>query len=142
MSKKNALISFFVGLIFAVGLGLSGMTQPQKVVGFLDILGDWDPSLAFVMIGAIGFHAVFYRIIMKQDAPLFTAKFMVPDRRDITWRLVVGSSLFGIGWGIAGYCPGPGITSLTSMDIRPIAFVGAMIIGMIAFRLVDKRLPA
>ena len=117
------------------------MTQPEKVVGFLDIFGAWDPSLAFVMIGAIGFHAVFYRIIMKQDAPLFTKKFMVPGRRDITWRLVVGSALFGIGWGIAGYCPGPGLASLTSLDARPLVFVGAMIVGMLLFRLVDKKLP-
>lgn len=142
MSKRNVFVSFMVGLVFAVGLGLSGMTRPEKVVGFLDIFGNWDPSLAFVMIGAIGFHAVFYRIIMKQDAPLFTAKFMVPDRRDITWRLVVGSALFGIGWGIAGYCPGPGLASMSSLDPRPLVFVGAMILGMLLFRLVDKKLPS
>ncbi len=141
MSKKNILVSFFVGLVFAVGLGLSGMTQPQKVIGFLDVLGNWDPSLAFVMIGAIGFHAIFYRIIVRQEAPLFTARFMVPDRRDITWRLVAGSALFGIGWGVAGYCPGPGITSMTSLDIRPIVFVAAMIVGMLLFRIMDKKLP-
>ena len=141
MSKKNVFVSFMVGLVFAVGLGLSGMTRPEKVVGFLDIFGNWDPSLAFVMIGAIGFHAVFYRIIMKQDAPLFTAKFMVPDRRDITWRLVVGSALFGIGWGIAGYCPGPGLASMSSLDPRPLVFVAAMIAGMLLFRFMDKKLP-
>lgn len=141
MDKKNVLTSFAVGLIFALGLGLAGMTRPEKVIGFLDIFGNWDPSLAFVMIGAIGFHSFFYRMIMKKDAPLFTKKFMVPERRDITWRLVVGSAIFGIGWGLAGYCPGPGITSVVSLDYRAIVFFVAMVVGMLLFRLVDKKLP-
>jgi len=135
---KNNFNAFVVGLIFALGLGLSGMTQPAKVVGFLDLLGNWDPSLIFVMIGAIAVHFITYRIIRKRSSPLFSEKWHVPDRKDITPALVIGSVLFGMGWSLAGYCPGPALTSLAGLDERTFIFVASMIAGMIIFQQVDK----
>lgn len=97
---KNALASFIVGLIFALGLGVSGMTQPQKVVGFLDLFGQWDPSLIFVMIGAIAVHFLTYRLIRKRNTPLLDTQWHVPTKRELTPSLMIGSVLFGVGWGL------------------------------------------
>lgn len=129
-----ARLSFFVaGLVFAVGLVVAGMTQPAKIVSFLDFAGNWDPSLAFVMGGAIAVHAVAYRFIMKRQSPLFAPKFLVPNRNDIDVPLVLGSALFGIGWGLGGYCPGPAITSAGAVSSSALLFVGAMLVGHWAF---------
>lgn len=119
------------GSIFAMGLVISGMTQPSKVIAFLDFFGNWDPSLAFVMLGAIGVHFFTYRYVMKRNAPLFAKEFLVPQRRDLNGKLLVGSGLFGIGWALAGYCPGPGVTSLVTFEPRTIVFVAAMVAGML-----------
>lgn len=119
------------GGLFGVGLVISGMTQPSKVIAFLDFFGNWDPSLAFVMLGAIGVHFFAYRYIMKRSAPLFAKEFLIPQRRDLNAKLLVGSGLFGIGWALAGYCPGPGVTSLVTFEPRTIVFVAAMIAGML-----------
>ncbi len=136
---KNSLSALIVGFIFALGLGISGMTQPQKVFGFLDIFGKWDPSLIFVMIGAIIFHFISFRIIKKNHKPLFSNDWHVPTKKEITPALVFGSVLFGIGWGLGGYCPGPAITSLASFETRPIMFVVSMFGGMFLFKILDSK---
>lgn len=130
--QQNA-VSFAVGLIFAIGLAVSGMTQPQKIINFLNPW-EWDPSLLFVMIGAVGIHIVAYPLVRRRTSPLLDTKWHVPNRRDVTARLLIGSTLFGIGWGLGGFCPGPGVTSLASGDLRAAIFVGAMIVGMVLFK--------
>lgn len=127
------LIAFFTGALFAAGLVLGGMTQPSKVLGFLDLFGAWDPSLALVMGGALLIHAPLYHLIRRRRAPLLEAKFHIPTRRDLDPRLITGAALFGVGWGLGGYCPGPGLASLVS-GTEPLVFVAAMIIGMYAQR--------
>ncbi len=134
---KNAAVSFAVGLTFAIGLGISGMTQPAKVVGFLDVTGAWDPSLAFVMIGAIAVHLMAYRLVPRMAKPLFRPQFGIPTRRDIDGRLVGGAVLFGAGWGIGGFCPGPALVSLTGGMSAALIFGAAMIAGMGLFQILD-----
>lgn len=137
---KNALAALVVGFIFAIGLGLSGMTQPQKVIGFLDFFNQWDPSLIFVMLGAIFVHFVTYKIIRKKNSPLLSAHWHVPTKKEITPALLIGSFIFGIGWALGGFCPGPAITSIASFDKMPVIFVTSMLIGMLVFRMVDKKI--
>jgi uncharacterized membrane protein YedE/YeeE len=137
-AKQNA-VSFAVGLIFAVGLALSGMTQPQKIIAFLNPW-DWDPSLLFVMAGAVGIHMFTYPLIKMRSSPLLDTKWHVPTRKDLTVRLILGSALFGIGWGLGGFCPGPGVTSLASGDLRVVLFVAAMIAGMMLFKKTESYL--
>lgn len=134
---KQAQGAFIVGMIFAIGLGLSGMTQPQKVIGFLD-LAHWDPSLLFVMVGAIGVHAILYPIIRKRPTPLLDTKWHIPTRTEITPRLMIGAAIFGIGWGLGGFCPGPAVTAMASGQARPILFVLALLVGMVIFSKVDR----
>jgi uncharacterized membrane protein YedE/YeeE len=138
---KTQLSSFLVGLIFALGLGLAGMTQPQKVIGFLNIFSQWDPSLLFVMGGALVTHSILYRLIRRRTSPLFASQWHVPTKTDLTPQLMVGAALFGLGWGLGGYCPAPAITSLASGSLKPFAFVGTMLIGMLMYRWVEKHLP-
>jgi uncharacterized membrane protein YedE/YeeE len=140
MKFNKGFLAFLVGFIFALGLGFSGMTQPEKVVGFLDLFGSWDPSLAFVMIGAIGVHAVFYRLIRRRKSPILSTEWHIPGKRDITPALIVGSLLFGMGWGLAGYCPGPAVVSLASFELKPLVFIIFMILGMLLFRSLDRRM--
>lgn len=139
--KKPDLSSFAVGFLFAIGLGVSGMTQPKKVIGFLDLFGEWDPSLIFVMLGAILVHLVLYRIIRKRNAPLFSESWHIPTKKEITRRLIVGSLIFGLGWGIAGYCPGPALVSLATFTLRPALFVLFMLIGMKTFQKTIENRP-
>jgi uncharacterized membrane protein YedE/YeeE len=134
---KMAVTSFLSGVIFALGLGIGGMTQPAKVVGFLDFAGNWDPSLAFVMIGAIAVYSVFYRLICRRPAPLFSSTFSLPTRTELDPRLVGGAAVFGLGWGIAGYCPGPAVSSLASGNLAPVVFSAAMIAGMFLCKFVE-----
>lgn len=122
---KRPLAAFAAGALFAVGLGVSGMTLPSKVIGFLDVTGDWDPSLAFVMVGAIGVYAAFLRLFPRRAAPPSIAASRPIDR-----RLIAGAALFGIGWGLSGYCPGPALTSLVTLTAPALIFVGAMVMGM------------
>ena len=131
---KNIVV-FILGLVFAIGLGISGMTNANKVIGFLDLTDNWDPSLAFVMIGAIGSHLILLRVITKLPTPKFESMFRFPTRTDIDTRLIVGSLLFGFGWAIGGYCPGPGIVSSVSLSIQSLTFVASMIGGMVLFSL-------
>ncbi len=139
--RRTALAAYIVGLVFAIGLGVSGMTQPQKVIGFLDLFGNWDPSLIFVMAGAVSVHFFTYRLIRRRASPLFDSKWYVPTSREITGRLVIGSILFGVGWGIAGFCPGPALSSLAALTLKPWIFVGALFVGMVAYQAVEKKLP-
>lgn len=137
---KNGMAALVVGFVFAIGLGVSGMTQPQKVVGFLDLFGKWDPSLIFVMVGGIIVHFATYKLIRKRKSPLLSAHWHVPTKKEITPALVTGALLFGIGWGLGGFCPGPAVTSLASFEAKPFVFVLSMLAGMFLFRLVDKKL--
>jgi uncharacterized membrane protein YedE/YeeE len=138
-STQRNVVSFFAGLLFAVGLGISGMTQPQKVIGFLNV-SVWDPSLLFVMLGAIGVHIISYPLVRRRPTPLLDSKWHVPTRKDVTARLILGAAIFGIGWGLGGFCPGPGVTSLASGDLRSLVFVVAMIAGMSLFKTTERFL--
>lgn len=135
---KRALSAFIAGALFAAGLIVGGMTQPGKVIGFLDFTGSWDASLAWVMGGAVLTHGLLYRLVRRRPTPLFEAKFHVPSRRDIDRRLVLGAATFGVGWGLSGYCPGPGLASLTSGSL-PVLFVAALAAGMYVERAIDRR---
>lgn len=136
---EQNIVSFVVGVLFAVGLVVSGMTQPKKIIDFLSP-SDWDPSLLFVMLGAVGIHAVSYPLIRKRKTPLLDTKWHVPTRKDLSIRLILGSAIFGVGWGLGGFCPGPGLTSLASGDLRSFIFVIAMVVGMILFRKTEPYL--
>lgn len=131
--------AFACGLAFALGLGLGGMTQPSKVVGFLDITGAWDPSLAFVMGGALGTHALLRRWIAARPAPLLGASFALPTRTDIDGRLLGGAAIFGVGWGLAGFCPGPAIVAAAGGASAAMVFVPAMLAGMALHRWLERR---
>lgn len=126
------------GILFGGGLTLGGMTNPARVRGFLDLFGAWDPTLAFVMGGAVLVMAIAWRIQARMDHPLFAAKFALPDRSDLSVKLVGGAALFGVGWGIAGLCPGPGIAALVIEPARAAAFVAAMGLGMGLVRIFEK----
>jgi len=132
--------SFLIGFLFSLGLGIAGMLQPAKIISFLDIFGSWDPSLLFVMIGAIGIHAPLYYLIRKRKSPIFSIQWHVPNSKEITPQLIIGSILFGIGWGLAGYCPGPALVSLGSFQSNALIFVSTMIITMILYQKVEKNL--
>lgn len=129
-SVPEAILALLSGVVFSVGLALAGMTQPAKVLGFLDFTGAWDPSLAFVMVGAIAVYFVAYRIARTRHKPWVADLFHVPTRNSIDGDLVVGAALFGIGWGLAGYCPGPALSSLVTLGAPVCAFVFSMAIGI------------
>ena len=130
MAIRQWLSPLFAGGLFGAGLIISGMTRPSKVVGFLDFFsGHWDPSLAFVMGGALLVFGTLQTRVRKRHAPLWADIFQIPERRDITASLLVGSALFGIGWGLAGFCPGPALTSSTTSR-SALLFVFAMGVGM------------
>lgn len=126
------------GLLFGVGLLISGMINPAKVIGFLDLAGNWDPSLAFVMLGGVTVTAVGYRTVLRRGQPMFEPRFTLPTRNDIDPSLLLGASLFGIGWGLGGYCPGPALAGLGFGRPETIVFVTAMLIGMIGARISGK----
>ena len=134
------LVSFLCGIVFALGLGISGMTQPSKVIGFLDFAGAWDASLAFVMIGAISVYFVAFRLTRKMRAPLLALQFSVPKRADLDAQLILGSVLFGAGWGLGGFCPGPAVTSLASGALPVAVFVAAMAAGIYLHAFVQNLL--
>ena len=126
------------GILFGAGLTLSGMTDPARVRGFLDIFGNWDPTLAFVMGGAVLVMAIAWRLRARMLRPMFGEKFSLPDRKDLDARLIAGSILFGIGWGIAGLCPGPAIASLALSPAAALPFVIAMLAGMLLQKIVSQ----
>ena len=122
------------GFLFGIGLWVSGMANPKKVLGFLDVTGDWDASLMLVMAGAVAIALVGFRFVLSRPKPIVSEKFELPTRRDIDLPLIAGSAIFGIGWGIAGYCPGPALTALATLSTESIVFVAAMIVGGLAQR--------
>jgi uncharacterized protein len=128
---KRNVAAFGTGALFALGLAISGMTKPSKIRGFLDIAGHWDASLAFVMGGAVAVHFVAYRLIRRRSAPLFDTKFHLPTRKDIDLRLVLGAALFGVGWALGGFCPGPGIVAASGGSMHAIVFLVGMTLGML-----------
>src|SRR5690606_9915120 len=137
----NRLTEFLVGLLFGTGLILSGMTDPGKVLGFLDLFGPWDPSLALVMDGAILVAVFAFTIAKKRTTTFLGGAMQLPTARDIDHRLVVGGLVFGAGWGLAGFCPGPAIVSLGAEQPKAALFVLAMLAGMLVYKLVDRRSP-
>ena len=131
------IVSFLSGLVFGLGLIVSGMANPAKVIGFLDVAGSWDPSLAFVMIGAIAVGVVAFAVARRRTASFLGMDMKLPGERPIDRRLVGGSVVFGIGWGIAGICPAPGLVLLGMGQGKALVFVGAMLAGMALFELLE-----
>ncbi|WP_313349229.1 YeeE/YedE family protein [Paracoccus sp. (in: a-proteobacteria)] len=136
------LSALLIGLVFGTGIAVSGMINPAKVLNFFDITGTWDPSLAFVMGGALMVVFVGYRLVLRRAAPVFDWRFHLPQRRDIDLALLGGSALFGVGWGLAGFCPGGAIPAIGLMRPEPVLFVAAMIAGIAAAKTVQRRSAA
>lgn len=132
------LTSLIAGLLFGVGLIISGMTNPEKIIGFLDILGNWDPSLFFVMLGAVFISFFAFRLASKKPVSFLGQTMNIPTKKDIDLPLIYGSIIFGIGWGLAGYCPGPAIASIATINSQPIVFVIAMLIGMLVYEVIKR----
>jgi len=128
------LVAFVSGLLFAIGLGIAGMTQPSRVLDFLDVLGPWDPSLAFVMAGAIAV----YMPVFWSARRMLVRRLHLPTRKDVDVRLVLGAAMFGVGWGLAGYCPGPALVSLVTLTGPALAFGAAMLAGMRLHRMLVR----
>jgi uncharacterized membrane protein YedE/YeeE len=125
----NKLISLISGIIFGIGLVISEMVNPAKVLAFLDLFGNWDPSLAFVMIGALVISSPLFHEIIKREKPIFVEQFNYSNNKEINNKLIIGSALFGAGWGLGGLCPGPAISSIALLNTNSITFVFAMFIG-------------
>ncbi|MBO9537342.1 DUF6691 family protein [Herbaspirillum sp.] len=139
MRVPTLIVSFLAGLLFGLGLMLSGMADPAKVLGFLDLAGIWDPSLAFVMAGAIGVGMFAFAVSRRRKLSLLGLPMQLPAATGITPRLLAGSALFGIGWGTAGFCPGPALVALGMGEGKAIAFVLAMLAGMLVFEWLEAR---
>lgn len=127
------------GILFGAGLTVGGMVDPVRVRGFLDLTGTWDPTLAFVMGGALIVMAIAWKLQGGMKHPIFAEKFSLPDRQDVDAHLVGGAALFGIGWGLAGICPGPALASLALVPLKILPFIGAMLLGMLLFRITLDR---
>lgn len=136
---KYNLLSLLAGLLFGFGLIVSGLANPAKVLGFLDIAGLWDPSLAFVMGGAILVGLFAFAVARKRTLSFLGFSMRLPTNKHIDPRLVIGSMLFGLGWGIAGFCPGPALLALGAGEIKAVVFVASMVAGMMAFELIERR---
>jgi hypothetical protein len=133
---KVKIGAFLGGALFGVGLAIAGMTQPAKIIGFFDFFGNWDPSLAFVMLGAIVVYTPVYRwAIRTWQRPIWAPAFSLPTRKDIDARLIVGSAIFGVGWGLGGYCPGPALTSIGAGSQEALTFGASMLVGVGAYQL-------
>tara|TARA_B110000263_G_scaffold78820_1_gene68796 strand:+ start:241 stop:645 length:405 start_codon:yes stop_codon:yes gene_type:complete len=127
----NKIISLISGAIFGFGLTVSSMTNPAKVLGFLNLFGQWDPSLIFVMIGAIIVSSPFFFLLKDKEKPLFAQSFSIPEIKKIDTKLIIGSSLFGVGWGSVGLCPGPALSSLALLNNYSLAFIVSMFLGFL-----------
>ena len=134
-----ALSALLSGLVFGLGLIVSGMANPAKVLGFLDLTGDWDPSLALVMGGAIAVGFFAFLIAKNRTRSFIGAEIKLPTASAIDSRLLAGSALFGAGWGVAGFCPGPGLVALGMGELKALVFVAAMLVGMVIFSWLEKR---
>lgn len=141
----SMLIQFTIGLIFGGGLLVSGMSNPAKVLNFLDLAaigtGSWDPSLMFVMLGAVATAFVGYRLVLRRPQPLLADSFQLPTKSDLDQRIIAGPAIFGIGWGLAGFCPGPAFVALGYGTRASVLFVIAMLVGMAAARMLSERQP-
>jgi uncharacterized membrane protein YedE/YeeE len=126
--------SYVAGLLFSLGLAVSGMTDPARVVGFLDIAGNWDPTLMFVLGGAVITTFIGYRFVLKQPGPWLAGRFQLPGKQTLDARLIGGAALFGVGWGLSGYCPGPAIASLGGASIPLLAMLATMVLGWLIAR--------
>ena len=138
-TMKGRLTAFLCGVLFALGLGIAGMTQPDKIIGFLDVTGRWDPALFWVMLGAIAVTASGYRCVFRRVRPVFEPAFHFPGPKGLDTKLFAGSALFGVGWGLGGFCPGPALTALVSGYPAVGVFVIAMLFGMKLFQWLDTR---
>lgn len=136
------LSALIIGLIFGLGISISGMANPAKVLNFFDIFGTWDPSLAFVMAGALAVNIPGYRLAFRRPAPVIEPTFQIPDKRVIDRRLVLGSATFGIGWGIAGFCPGGALPVISTLEPGVLVFIAALIVGMLVARLPSTWFPS
>ena len=137
--QRSHITAFVAGLIFGIGLLLAGMANPAKVLAFLDIAGHWDPSLALVMGGAIPVSAIGFYLTRHRTAPLFSTSFQVPTNRKLDKRLVLGALGFGVGWGLAGFCPGPALVALGTGSLKAVVFVAAMLSGMVIFEILERQ---
>lgn len=136
---KKLAVALASGLLFGFGLALAGMTDPMKVLGFLDITGDWDASLMLVLGGAVGMTALCFRKVMQRQCPMLASEFHLPKKTKIDTPLVIGSVMFGIGWGISGYCPGPGVALLAAPNAETLYFLPAMLAGWLLYALVNRK---
>ena len=134
------LISLLSGIIFGLGLTISGMVNPQKVLGFLNLFGEWDPSLIFVMVGAIIIFAPMHFIFKRKSRPIFVKEFQIINNRNIDKKLLFGSGLFGAGWGLAGLCPGPAIASISFLNPSSLIFVLFMFVGFFIANRIEKNI--
>ena len=134
------ITALIIGAVFGIGLAIAGMLNPSKVVGFFDVFGDWDPSLAFVMGGGVLVNATGHRFVMKHKAPIQSATFSMPTSTNIDKPLVIGSVIFGVGWGLAGLCPGPVVASLLLNGQAMLPFLGLLITGLLVGQIVMRRL--
>lgn len=137
--RARLAVALISGLVFALGLGLAGMTNPAKVIGFLDVAGDWDPSLGVVMAAAIAVYFPVSRAMRGKRAPRFDVQFHLPTLTDVDRRLVLGAAVFGVGWGLAGYCPGPAIVAATTATVPALVLIAAMVTGMLGQHLLIQR---
>jgi uncharacterized membrane protein YedE/YeeE len=143
MDKSHSVVRLspvlLSGLLFGLGLTVSGMINPAKVIGFLDIAGQWDPTLLFVMGAGLAVTLVSFRLVMKQGSPLLEEMFHLPSKKDLDARLILGAVLFGVGWGLAGFCPGPALTAVVFLDSSVVQFVAAMVGGMLLHFILLER---
>ncbi|HEX6239333.1 MAG TPA: DUF6691 family protein [Polyangiales bacterium] len=138
----SRLLALTAGLAFALGLGIAGMTRPANVIAFLDVTGSWDPALAFVMMGAVGVHALALLLGRRRTRPLLEPRFETPSKAGIDARLIAGAAIFGVGWGASGFCPGPALVALMSFSPSVLAFVPAMVVGTATVQRVSSRVRA
>ena len=137
---KQNLIALLCGIIFGIGLSLSHMINPNKVLNFLDITGNWDPSLIFVMMGALAIAFVSFKLILKRPAPILAESFHISRKSSVDKPLILGAAIFGIGWGMSGYCPGPAVTGLGLLSLESVVMVVAIYLGFIAYnRLFEQK---
>ncbi len=136
---KQNILALITGIIFGIGLCVSRMADPEKVLGFLDITGNWDPSLMLVMGGALAVTIVAFKFVLKRDQPIFADLFHLPTKTDLDKKLITGAALFGVGWGMIGFCPGPAITATGFGLTSPYLVVAMMILGFFAHRLLLER---
>ena len=136
---QRTLSAFIAGLLFGVGLAVSQMTNPLEVLGFLDVAGDWDASLMLVLGGAVTVTFIAFRFVLRRTEPIFDSQFHLPKLSTVDKKLIGGSALFGVGWGIAGYCPGPGLASLSTLNSETIVFVATLLAGMLVYRAFERQ---